>query len=243
MKINRSAMRVFQIMDYLAETKEGATLSQIAQKLNEPKTSIYDLLVAAVHMNYIRKNNKKFYIGAQAKKVGKSYVERQELIDIVSPIMAKASKEYGVSTSFVVLEKNELNYLITFHPDDAVMVARTDSPIDFMHASAAGKVLLSHLPEQQKMKYISTLTYYKFTDKTISNEEKLLKELEEVYKQGYAVDNREYSYMLQCISVPIYKGENVVASLSFSNLNLFTKSPAENIQKLFDITHKISNLL
>ena len=80
MKPNRSVMRLLQAMDYLAEHKKGAALSEIAHALGEPKTSVYDLLVTAVNMKYLRRHNRKFYIGKHAKIVGDMYQEKQALL-------------------------------------------------------------------------------------------------------------------------------------------------------------------
>ena len=243
MKLNRSALRMFQIMDYLITSRKGATLSEIAQALDEPKTSIYDLLVTATHMNYVRKSDKHFYIGSQTSKAGKAYTERQEILDIVKPLMMDVSQELNVSVSLVLLEKSNLHYVCTIHPDDAVLVARADCPMDLIHASAAGKVLLSHTSASNRNKIINTLNYYKFTDKTISNKQELLQEIEKVRLQGYALDSREYSYLLQCVSAPIYKDSVVIAALSFSSLNLFVGEPDQQIENVLKTAQNISRLL
>ena len=243
MKLNRSALRLFQIMDFLILSRKGATLSEIAQALGEPKTSIYDLLVTAVHMNYIRKNNKHFHIGAQAKKAGNAYTERQEILDIVTPVLLDASKEHNVSVSLVFLDKSALNYAFTAHPDDAVLVAREDSPMDIIHASASGKILLAHTSSSNRNKIINTLIYHKFTDKTVANKKELIQELNKVEKQGYAMDNREYNYLLQCIAAPICKTNAVIASISFSSLNLYVGSPDEKIKSVIATAKHISHLL
>lgn len=230
-------------MNYLISERKGATLSEIARALDEPKSSMHDLLATAVHMNYIRKNNKHFYIGSQAKKAGKAYTERQEILDIVSPVLIEASKAFHTSVSFVLLEKNVLNYAFTVHPDDAVLVARADCPINLIHASGSGKVLLAHSTASHRNKLISTLDFYKFTDKTITNRINFLNELEKVRKQGFGVDDREYSYLLQCIAAPIIKEESVIAAVSFSSLNLFIGEPDEQAQHVITVAKKISELL
>ncbi len=243
MKLNRSAQRIFQIMDYLILMRQGASLSEIAKALDEPKTSIYDLLVTAVEMNYLRKHNKKFFIGYQAKKAGYAYMERQEILDVIAGPLIEASKLYNVSVSFVVLENNSLNYLFTEHPEDAVLVARQASPYDFIHAAAAGKVLLAYSSASVRNKILSTLTFSRFTHKTINSKEAMLKELEKVVKNGYALDDREYSALLQCISMPILKNSTIIGALSFSSLNLYRDSLNERYMSIKETADKLTKLL
>lgn len=243
MKLNRSALRIFQIMDFLTLSRKGATLSEIALALDEPKTSIYDLLVTAVHMNYVRKSNKHFYIGSQSKKAGNAYTEREEILDIVSPIILDASQKYNVSVSLVFLDKTTLKYAFTAHPSDAVLVAREDSPLDIIHAAASGKILLAHTCPSNRNKIINTLTFHKFTDKTIASKKELLQELDKVRKQNYAMDSREFNYLLQCIAAPIYKNNVVIASISFSSLNLYIGTPDEKIKEVIATAKHLSHLL
>ncbi len=243
MKLNRSAQRMFQIMDYLITARQGATLSEVAKALNEPKTSVYDLLVTGVEMGYLRKHNKSFFMGSQAKKAGRAYVEKQEVLDIIAGTIIEASQKFNVSVSFVVLEKNSLNYLFTQHPDDAVLVARENTPYDFIHASASGKVLLAHSSTSVKNKILSTISYSRFTHNTIVTKEALLTELDKVVAQGYALDDREYSALLQCMAMPIYKGSSVIASLSFSSLNLYRESFEEQLKKLKKTVGELHKLL
>lgn len=240
MKLNRSVLRLLQIMDYLAAHKKGVRLSEIAHCLGEPKTSIYDILVTAVHMKHLRRHEQKFYIGKHAKLVGDSYQEKQELLDIVSPTLKEAAVTYNVSVSLVFLEYGNLNYCFSHHPDDAVLVARQDAPYNFIHASASGKVLLAYSPPERRAEILATLDYRKFTDRTISNETALLEELERVKAAGFAVDNREYHYLLQCISAPVRKSGEVIATCSFSSLNLFLHSPEEMAPNVVNTADRLS---
>jgi len=55
----------------------------------------------------------------------------------------------------------------------------------------------------------------KFTERTIVDREKLLKELDSVRKRGYAIDNMEHEDYVRCIGAPIFNHEGkVFASIS-----------------------------
>ncbi len=243
MNPNRSVMRLLQAMDYLAEHRKGAALSEIAHALGEPKTSVYDLLVTAVDMRYLRRHNRKFYIGRRAKFVGDMYEEKQALLDAVTPALTEAVGIYNVSVALVFLEDVNLNYRFLHHPDDAVLVARQDFPYNFIHASASGKVLLAWAPPEQRAKVLSTLEYRRFTDRTIGDEASMLKELERVATLGYAVDDREYHYLLQCVAAPVRKDGRVIASCTFSGLNVFLRSPEERAQSVIATAGKLAEII
>ncbi|HHY92696.1 MAG TPA: IclR family transcriptional regulator, partial [Firmicutes bacterium] len=87
-----------------------------------------------------------------------------------------------------------------------------------LHATAAGKVLLAHLPpaEQEEIFRRGLAAY---TPHTITDPAALREHLIRVAELGYAVDNEELEPGLRCVAAPIRNARgHVVASLSLSGL-------------------------
>ena len=90
----------------------------------------------------------------------------------------------------------------------------TQSP---MHASGIGKVLLAHFAPERVKQIVATQGLNRFTDKTITSEDALLADLEEIRKLGFGLDDEENTPGMRCVSAPIFNafGEPV-AGLSVS---------------------------
>lgn len=241
MKINRTVQRALLILDHVADSPNGVTQSNLIAALQLPKSSLFDLCSTLTEMHYLRKHGSKFYIGAKAKKIGNAYIEKQDLRDIAEPILTKASEAIQASSSLVLLDQGKQNYYFQYHPQDAIMVARQSSTFNIFHASATGKILLAYLPPAVRKKMISSLTLHKFTDKTIDDEATLLKSLETIREQGFALDNREYHYLLQCAAAPIVYEKKVIAAISFSGLNLYNDDPGEMIKTVMETAQTVSD--
>jgi len=83
------------------------------------------------------------------------------------------------------------------------------------YCSAVGKVLLSHLPEEDLQAYLKSAPFPPLTPATITDPETLRPHLQEVKAQGYAVDDREVADDLICFAVPIRKPDgSLLAALS-----------------------------
>ena len=67
-----------------------------------------------------------------------------------------------------------------------------------LHCTALGKVLLAF----GDMDFPTSLDA--FTPHTITNPEALRRHLDEIMKQGYAVDNEEFDIGVRCIAVPVF---------------------------------------
>ncbi len=240
MKINKTTQRTLHVLEYIARHPRGVKLSELSTALNAPKSSIFDIVSTLTYMDYLRKHDSLFYIGFKAREVGHAYAEKKALQCIAEPILTKASAQYSVSSSLVLLTKNKLEYNFQAHPHDAVMVARQSCEYNFLHASAAGKIFLAHMPRKQCLKLLEKLTLHRFTDRTITIKKKLLQSIDEVKKQGYALDNREFHYLLQCVAAPVYARKKVIAVISFSGLNLYNDTPQTMITRILHTAKEIS---
>ena len=157
-----------------------------------------------------------------------------------NPCLIAASEQYNTSVALVRIARDSLDYFFQYHPKDAVMVARQSSPYNIMHASATGKILLAFAPREQREQLLGKIVLHKFTDRTLATVEDVRKELEQVEKQKYALDNREYHYLLQCVAAPIVHHGQVIAALSFSGLNLYNENPQEMISHVKHTAQEIS---
>ncbi|WP_147820152.1 IclR family transcriptional regulator [Salidesulfovibrio onnuriiensis] len=240
MKINRTVQRSLHILSMVAQAPKGLTLKDLEEQLAIPKTSLFDIVSTLVAMHYLRKSDHLFFIGRKCREIGSAYAQKQDLCDVAEPLLTQASERNNISSSLVLLSANDLDYCFQYHPEDAVMIARKPSSFGIHHASATGKVLLAYMQPARRDALLKKMTFHKFTDRTIDNTGELLKALEAVRKQGYALDDREYHYLLQCVAAPIYFQKKVIAAISFSGLNLYNDDPAKMVEEVLETAKEIS---
>jgi len=104
--------------------------------------------------------------------------------------------------------------------------SRTDKMIDYVppigselpvYASASGKVLLSELPAGLLNEILDVTDFRRLTENTITDRDTLVRQLDEVRRQGFALDANESVENGFCIAVPVRGPENeIIAGLSFS---------------------------
>jgi IclR family pca regulon transcriptional regulator len=93
-----------------------------------------------------------------------------------------------------------------------------------VHSTALGKVLLAFLPRQRAVDLIAGKELAQSTAKTVTSKTRLLAELDQVFKQGYAIADGEAYSDLRSLAVPIFDGSQVVqAALSVNG------SPGESV--------------
>lgn len=115
-----------------------------------------------------------------------------------------------------------------------------------LHASAVGRVLLAHGPQELVQSILNKPTLEKFTSKTIINPAKLKKELALVKKKGYAINRGETEPEVAAIAAPIFNYENKVESALaiVGPIQRFSEERETAIlENLFKASSKISTLL
>jgi IclR family transcriptional regulator, KDG regulon repressor len=86
-----------------------------------------------------------------------------------------------------------------------------------VHATSVGKALVAHIPQERLEKMLAERAMEKRTPKTITTVTRLLKELERVRAQGYAVDDEENNLGARCVGAPIFNQHGIIeASLGLS---------------------------
>lgn len=86
------------------------------------------------------------------------------------------------------------------------------------YCSGLGKVLLAALPHETRATYLDEAPFIALTSRTITDIAVLERELCQVSRQGYAVDDCEMMDDLRCVAVPIHdRAGTVVAALSASS--------------------------
>jgi DNA-binding IclR family transcriptional regulator len=117
----------------------------------------------------------------------------------------------------------------------------------YAHCSGLGKVLLAYKSSDEVQEVINKLgqPFQRFTDNTIQNRDQLIKELEKIHEQGFAIDQEEIEDDLCCVSAPIRNySRQVIAAVSISApKSRFTRN-VDNLRiSVINAASQISNKL
>ena len=188
----------------------------------------------------------KYQLGYRINLWANMGVRQNNLVNIARSIMEKLRNKCGEEIALYVIEGDRrvcVERVASLHEIAKVGPVGTYYPL---HAGASGKVLLAYLPEDQRQAIIRKGRLEKFTSHTITDHQKLEKDLKAIRNQGYAVSRGEREPDAFSVTAPIWDGGGrIVASLSISgpNFRLTDKQLKMDIQEIIDATRGISNKL
>ena len=144
-------------------------------------------------------------------------VPRKRLQHIALPFMQKLSAETGEAICLSTLHDYQGVCVERVEAQHTLRVSHDLGAIFPLHAGASGKILLAYLDRPTQEKIIQDIGLRRFSPTTITNSKKLLAELAQIRKQGYALSDGEVITGTFGVGAPVLSySKKVVAALSLS---------------------------
>jgi DNA-binding IclR family transcriptional regulator len=217
-KEHRPTARVLDILELLASTNAGYTLTETANAINAPKSSILPIIHTLCDRNFLALNNitAKYIIGINAFIVGSACLKNMDILSLLKSEMQHIVDATSETCQLGILANGiEVLYLIKIDsPEPLRLVSFVGKQLP-AYCSAIGKVLISQYSLEQLHKaYPNGLR--PMTANTITDFIALYNELEAIRKTGIATEIGESNIDSQCLSVPLKKDNHIVAAISVS---------------------------
>lgn len=245
--VHRSTERVISIFEYLTETENvGKNLTEIAQYLESPKSSILPMLRTLVARGYLHYNGltHQYFIGYKLYEIGTKYVGNTNIDDAIYLLLKNLVTSNGVAVLLGELVAGDVLFLQKVGLFEEFRLYRAVGRRTPAYASALGKVLLSDKSKEDiRRLYPDGLT--PITNKTITDFDVLDAELAQTRQIGFARCNEECTQYVASIAVPIRKGGRIVYGIEV-NMSIFEyndEKEHELLYALYDTKNKIENFL
>lgn len=196
--------------------RDGAGVTELADHFGFSKSTVHDHLTTLVRAEYLTREGDEYHVGLRFLNLGGYARQRQELHELVKDEIEDLAEETGESAQFVVENNGRGIYLYQSLGGDAV---RTDSHVGtrvHLHATAVGKTILAHLPEDRVEEILDRHGMPERTEHTITDRDELYDQLREIRDRGIAFDDEERIRGLRCVAVPVIRDGDVLGAISVS---------------------------
>lgn len=212
--------KTIDVLTYLSKNAQGMTLTEIAEGVGFPKTTVYDILTTLKANDFCHMTNlkrKTYGIGSQAYAIGMTYLKTSNLFMIARPYLIELADKYQKTTFIAKRHGTEFTFVYKYEsPFSKVTTANTGDKKP-LHCASIGKCFLAFDPDAKDL--IETIPLPAFTKYTITNREKLRENIQKIRLLGYAFESRESQEHMACLAAPIYNSANsMVATISISGL-------------------------
>lgn len=212
----KAAKTTFRIIDTLREL-EGAGVSELADRLDMPTSTIHDHLQTLEHEEYLVNENGHYYVGTRFLELGEQARNRKKVYTVSRPQVDELAIETGEHANLLIEEHGRGVFLYKARGADAVQLDTHAGMRVPLQTTALGKAILAHRPTDEVDAILDRHGLPRVTENTITDRETLFEELSEIRERGVAFDDEERIQGMRCVAAPVTDSDGrSIAALSVS---------------------------
>ena len=202
-----SSMKALQLLVALAESEEEVPLAKLSAMTGIPPSSTHRILQEMQHCGFVTKDDarKCYRVGFEARLLALQLQKTNFLYEAAKAEMTYLNNLSLETIHLIGEDDREAVYLAKLGAKNSVGLHSAVGKRIPLHCTSGGKALLAWKSESWLKNYLEHTELTRYTSKTLADPESLLRELEVIRIQGYAVDNHEHHTDVVCIAAPDYR--------------------------------------
>lgn len=210
-----SGVRCLQILRLLSAAEEDLPLNEVASATGLHPSTAHRILATLVSEGFVeQQSDRRYRLSIEAFAVGAGFLRRSAIRRAAVPVLMRLAEQTKTSVNLAFWHKGHIVVVDCIPMPDMYNFYTETGTMVPAHATGIGKALLA-FRGKQSIEELGPL--HRFTRNTICTLPALLKELERIRKNGYAVDNEESIPGCRCIAAPVLQGgKDAAAAISIS---------------------------
>jgi DNA-binding IclR family transcriptional regulator len=236
-------IRGSRVLDAVVASDQPLTVSDLARRLNLPKSTVHGLCGTLVDLGLLSRRNGNFLIGPHVMRWANAFLAQTDLTAEFAALWDNLAVLSNETITLSVLDGAEVVYIACRNSSSSLGITfrigmRLPAPF-----TATGKSILSTMPDAQVRKLLAGHWPKPLTRRSVQNIDALIGELDECRRRGFSIDDGQTREGMYCFGTPVRDSSNqVVAGVAVSLLATrvdehTTELAAESIQT---IAHQLS---
>jgi len=210
--------RGLRLLHIFSESPHGLTAKHVVARSRLPVSTVHRFLANLEGAGFLNcTGDGVYHLGIACFAIGQAALGQLDIRRVSLPYLQELNRQ-----------TRETIHLTVRHGLSAVYVEKLDSPEQLrihsrigasvpLYCTAVGKIMLAHMPDEEREKVLPQLGLKRLTPNTVGNLQELGSELYRVRKNGYACDLEEHELHIRCVAAPIWDHVGGVnASLSIT---------------------------
>lgn len=232
--------RSLQILETLAAVPEGLALSELARRIDVPKSAAHRLLQALASRGYVHQDpvTQNYAMSLKLAVLGFTFLHARHLPDIAQEALDRLARQSGEYCRLAVLEGDNLVWVA--RAQGATQGLRYDPPMGgavVLHATATGKAWLATLPEEDALRIVCARGFSTppgFGKRAVKSVDELRAHLRETRRRGFglAVEEGEPGTVAVAVVFRAHAGADAPVAGTVSIAGPLTRLPDARVEEL-----------
>jgi DNA-binding IclR family transcriptional regulator len=231
--------RGLQILDLIASSDRAISITEISQVLNLEKSCVSRTVKTLVNYGYVQPDTRSrgYVLGKRIRQISWHYLNRIPIREKAKPYLYRLVQQTGECAHTAVYSEGKALMIDDVEAEASLRVVGGIGRLIPLHCTAVGKALLafSDLPLPSALEAE--------TAHTITDQALLTQHLEEIRRQGAALDDEEHQEGVRCLAAPVYDYMGtVIAAIGISGptVRVTDDRLAELAQRVKDAAKELS---
>jgi len=240
------ALKILETFLEPGRVNQGVT--QISDSLGLNKSRVFRILNTLKQHGLVQQDpdTKQYRLGLRLMTFGATASRQLSIVEVANPILDSLAEQSGETIHLGIIEDNKAVCIAKRESKHSVRLYAEVGKRVPLNAGGVPKVLLAHLPPDERSRIIRQEPLPKFTDQTITDPDELEEVLAQIRHDGYTIAINDLETVTHSIAAPIrdHSGR-VVAGVSIAGpSHRFSPEKIRRFTRLVcDAAGQISNLL
>jgi IclR family pca regulon transcriptional regulator len=211
--------RGFQVLEAFSAGSPTLSLTEIAESVGLGKSTAFRFVYTLEQLGYLVRDSetKRYRPGLKVLRLGFTTLNSMGLRRIAQPYLKALSAETGETTNMTVRDGAEVVYVARNSTRQIIGINLSVGSRLPVHCTSMGKAQLAGLSREELRDLLGGGPYEAPGPRAITTLDGLVAELQEVTRQGYAINDEELAPGLRSVAAPIRDGEaQIVAAINIS---------------------------
>jgi len=204
--------KAFEVLESFNGSEE-LTLNEISQRVGLNKSRTFRLLYTMAERGYVERNQDGSRYRLGMKLFERASNVRRDVKEIARNSMLELNQKFNETINLGVLENGHVVYMDIVESSRPFHTSATVGCHMPTHVTSLGKAILAFIPAEEKNSTLDKI----LAGLSSQESQELQRELDQVRRRGYAVDDEENEAGVGCIGAPIFDASGIpVGAMSVS---------------------------
>jgi DNA-binding IclR family transcriptional regulator len=227
----RAVERALELLAAFSITEPELSLTELSCRLGLNASTVFRLLATLQARGYVEQSpdNGRYRLGPACLGPSSVYLAQSDMRRRLIPLLAALRDECRETVHLATLDRKQMEVVYLEKLEGLLPIGLMGSRVGGRspaYCTGLGKAMLAYEPPEAAQAFYEARGLQAHTPQTLTDWEMLSRELAEIRRGGYALDNTEHEPDVRCVAAPVWDHRRAVSGA------ISVAGPAERIEKL-----------
>lgn len=193
-----------------------ATISELADRLDHSKSTIHDHLATLREQQLVDREDNRYHLSLRFVSLSQHVNNQRFDYPIIREAVDELADKTGERARFGSEDYGRLVYIYEVRGNSDIGRHSQTSITESLHCTALGKSILAFEPQRRIDEIVDHHGLEERTPNTITDYDELMRELDEVRNEKFAVDDEESTRGMRCVAAPVMGDDTAIGAIGVS---------------------------